>query len=144
MVRPAGLPGFLQSEPIVRMPSERVLYNCARCPAYCCSYPRIVVTKTDIKRLAKHFGLKVEKALKKFTKRGHDKGEVILRHQKDGHFGTVCRFLDRETRRCTAHPARPKICRDFPGTRRCGYYEFLKFERLVLEDPDHISITNNV
>jgi len=125
------------------MPSERVLYNCDRCPAYCCSYPRTIVSKTDVKRLAKHFGLEVETARKRFTKKGHDKGEMVLRHRKDVHFGTVCRFLDRQTRRCTVHKARPKICRDFPGTKRCGYYEFLKFERLVMKDSDHISTTNN-
>ena len=125
------------------MPSDRVLYNCSRCPAYCCSYPRIVVTKFDVQRLAKHFGLKVETALRKFTKRGDGKREVILRHQKDEHFGTVCQFLDRQTRQCTVHKARPKICRDYPGAKRCGYYEFLKFERSAMEDPDYISTTYN-
>jgi hypothetical protein len=35
--------------------SLRVLFNCLRCPAYCCSYDRIEVTKRDIARLAKHF-----------------------------------------------------------------------------------------
>ena len=143
MVWPGESSCFLPSEPISRMPSERVFYNCDRCPAYCCSYPRTIVNKTDIKRLAKHFGLAVEKAYKKFTKKGQEKGEVVLRHQKDVHFGTVCRFLDLATRGCTVYKARPKICRDFPGTKRCGYYEFLKFERMVMEDPDYISTTNN-
>ncbi|HEY5598812.1 MAG TPA: YkgJ family cysteine cluster protein [Kiloniellales bacterium] len=125
------------------MSSERLLYSCDRCPAYCCSYPRIVVNKTDVKRLAKYFGLTVEKVYKRFTKKGHDKGEVVLRHRKDEHFGTACRFLDPETRRCTVYKARPKICRDFPGTVRCGYYEFLKFERRAMEDPDYVATTNN-
>jgi len=125
------------------MSSERVLYNCDRCPAYCCSYPRIIVNKTDVKRLAKHFGMTVEKAYKKLTKKGHDKGEVVLRHQKDEHFGTICQFIDPETRGCTVYKARPTICRDFPGTKRCGYYEFLKFERGLLEEPDHVAVTNH-
>jgi len=125
------------------MSSKRVLYNCDRCPAYCCSYPRIIVNKTDVKRLAKHFGLTLQKAYKKFTKKGHEKGEIILRHQKDEHFGTICQFLDQETRGCTVYKARPKICRDFPGTKRCGYYEFLKFERMLLEDKDYVSTTNS-
>ena len=30
-------------------------YDCDRCPAYCCSYPRIIVGKRDLTRLAKHF-----------------------------------------------------------------------------------------
>ena len=31
------------------------LYNCNNCPAYCCSYEEIVITKSDIKRLASWF-----------------------------------------------------------------------------------------
>ena len=119
------------------------LYNCLKCPAYCCSYARIIVKKKDIARLAAHFGIDEEKALKKFTKKGHDKGEVILRHRKDEHFGTICRFIDPETRRCTVYKARPKVCREFPGPGRCGYYDFLKFERRTQEDPEYVSTTWN-
>ncbi len=128
------------------MPSKKppkVSFNCNKCPAYCCTYPRICVTKRDIERLAKHFDLPVAKAAERFTKKGHEKGEIILRHQDDEHFGTACRFLDSTTRQCTIYEARPAICRDFPGTRRCGYYDFLTFERRALEDPDYISVTNN-
>ena len=61
----------------------------------------------------------------------------------DEHYGTVCQFLDTETRNCTIYHARPRICRDFPGTRRCGYYDFMLFERRLLEDKDYISTTWN-
>ena len=118
-------------------------YNCDRCPAYCCTYPRIEVKKRDLKRLAKHFELSFDQAKKRFTKKGHDKGEIILRHREDEHFATACMFLDPDSRNCTIYEARPKICRDFPGTRRCGYYDFLTFERRALEDPDHISVTDS-
>ena len=67
--------------------------------------------------------------------------EVITK--KDEHFGTVCRFLDSETRNCTIYKARPKVCREFPGKGRCGYYEFLKFERDAQEDEEHIALTWN-
>ena len=123
------------------MPSAS--YNCLKCPAYCCSYARVIIKKKDLARLAKHHGMSVEKAKKKFTKKGHEKGEIVLRHKKDEHYGTVCRFLDSKTRNCTIYHARPGICRDFPGTKRCGYYDFLKFEREQLEDPEHIAVTNN-
>ena len=120
------------------------LFNCMRCPAYCCSYPVIRLTKADLKRLAKHFGMSVEKTVAKFTKPDDDdKKKRIMRHRKDEHFGSVCRFLDREKRTCTIYHARPQICRDFPGTRRCGYYEFLKFERHLLKDADHVATTYN-
>ncbi len=113
-------------------------FNCRNCPAYCCSYPRVIVTKKDLKRLARHFGISLKKARKKFTKKGEEKGERVLRHRKDHIYKSVCRFLDRETRRCTVYDARPGICREYPGGPRCGYYDFLSFERRAQEDPEFI------
>ncbi len=118
-------------------------YNCSRCPAYCCSYTRIPVKDADVRRLARHLGLTPEAAARKFTKKGDEPGEVILRHQPDAIFGTVCGFLDPETRRCTVYEARPAICRAYPGTVRCGYYDFLCFERRAQEDPEFIPSTYN-
>jgi uncharacterized protein len=118
--------------------AKRLFYNCDKCPAYCCSYPRIQVTKADIQRLANHHGVSFKKARKQFTKKGEEKGERILRHQKDHVYDTVCRFLDTETRRCTIYAGRPAICREYPGSSRCGYYDFLSFERRAQEDPDFI------
>jgi len=113
-------------------------YDCALCPAYCCSYPRVIVTKKDLKRLAGHFGIDLEKARKRFTKKGEGKGERVLRHRKDQVYASVCRFLDRDDRCCTVHKARPKICRRYPGEPSCGYYDFLTFERRAQEDPEFI------
>jgi Fe-S-cluster containining protein len=118
-----------------------VLYNCSRCPAYCCSYPRIPVKLADVKRLARHFGLTTEAAARKFTRRGEEEGEIILRQQPDETYGSVCRFLDLETRRCTVYEVRPGICREYPGNRRCGYYDFLSFERRIQGDPEFIPET---
>ena len=97
----------------------------------------------DLERLARHFSISVRAAKKRFTKRGEDDGEIVLRHKRDEHFGTVCMFLDTETRRCTVYEARPGVCREFPGTVRCGYYDFLSFERGNQEDPEYISTTWN-
>lgn len=115
-----------------------IFYSCDRCPAYCCSYDRIVATDADIRRLAKHFGLSVAKARQTLTKAGEEEGERVLRHHRDHVYKSVCRFLDRETRRCTVYAARPEICREYPGSSRCGYYDFLSFERNAQEDPDFI------
>jgi hypothetical protein len=41
------------------------------------------------------------------------------------------------------YEARPAVCRDFPGTVRCGYYDFLSFERRNQEDEEYISTTWN-
>lgn len=121
-----------------------ILYNCARCPAYCCSYARIAVTERDVERLAKHFDLPVETARRRFTKKGEEPGERVLRHAPDPHYGTACRFLDRETRRCTIYNSRPSICRSYPGDGRCGYYDFLCFERRIQEDPEFVPTAYNV
>ena len=122
---------------------SKLRYDCSRCPAYCCTYPLIEVTKADIRRLADHFGMTEQAARKKFTKDSDQSKKRVLRHRKDEHFGTACRFLDEETRNCTIYKIRPGICRDFPGLVRCGYYEFLKFERNLLDDPEYISSTWN-
>jgi Fe-S-cluster containining protein len=116
-------------------------YDCNKCPAYCCSYARIIVEDEDIARLADHFGLKVKEARKQFTKKGEEEGERILRHQLDEHFTTICQFIDPKTRGCTVYEARPAICREFPGKGRCGYYDFLTFERNAQEDPDWVATT---
>jgi len=116
-------------------------YDCSKCPAYCCSYARIIVDDADIQRLADHFEVDVKEARKRFTKKGEEKGERILRHQADEHYTTICRFIDPETRNCTIYEARPEICREFPGKGRCGYYDFLTFERTAQEDPDWVATT---
>ena len=72
-------------------------YDCTKCPAYCCSYTRIIVNKRDLNRLAKHFDVDVEVAKKRFTK--VVEGEQVLRHQKDKIYGSVCMFLDIKERR---------------------------------------------
>ncbi len=125
------------------MPSKNVFYNCGRCPAYCCSYPHIRVGKRDLARLAKHFDMSVEAARTKFTKRGEKPGERVLRHKADDIFVTICQFLDSKSRSCTVYRVRPKICRDFPGGVRCGYYDFLSFERRLQKDPDYVATTDN-
>lgn len=122
--------------------SSRKRYNCLKCPAYCCSYAHIPVTDEDVTRLAKHFGLADKEAKKRFTKRGDEESPRVLRHKADEHFDTICRFIDSETRNCTIYEARPAICRDFPTQNRCGYYDFLSFERVVQEDPDWVATTN--
>ncbi len=117
-------------------------YNCKRCPGFCCSYPVIEVTQRDIRRLAKHFGIEPEQAEKRFTRSGDD-SKRILRRKQDEHFGRICRLFDTVTRRCTVYEARPGVCREYPTMYRCGYYEFLKFERYQQEDRDWVATTSN-
>jgi len=116
-------------------------FNCSNCPAYCCTYDHITTTPADIERLASHFGIGVRLATTKYTKLvSQEDGTKIrvLRHQKDEIFGTACQFLDLETRRCTVYEGRPKICREYPGTVRCGFYDFLMAERSSQDDPEYV------
>lgn len=121
-------------------PPSKTRYDCARCPGYCCSYPRIAVSETDVARLARHFGIDVEAARTRFTYRyrSGDVDEQLLRHRKDHVFASTCRFFDQVARRCTVYEARPGVCRKYPEHRTCGYYEFLKFEREQQGDDEFI------
>lgn len=115
-------------------------FNCLSCPGYCCSHPRIAVSDYDIERLAKHFGISARAARKRFTYRytTKDADEQILRHQKDHVYKTICRFFDTDARRCTVYEARPNVCRRYPYGNQCGYYDFLKFERIHQDDEEFI------
>ena len=113
-------------------------YDCTKCPAYCCSYESIGVTGRDVKRLARHFGIDAETAERRFTKMKD--GDRVLRHQKDAIYGSVCMFLDTKTRRCTIYDARPEVCHEYPDRARCGYYDFLRWERTFQDDPDFVPL----
>jgi len=126
----------------------KVKYDCLKCPGYCCSYPNIHLQDSDIERLSKHLGMDEATFRKKHTQKGFKeegakKRPTVLAHQEDEHFGSICWFFDTEKRCCTVYEGRPEICREYPGRKRCGYYEFLKFERDAQEDPDYVAITNN-
>src|SRR5882724_10370586 len=113
---------------------KRSYYDCAKCPAYCCSiYERVIVTKRDLKRLARHFGLSEQVTAARHT-RMYQK-ERILRRKQDPIFGMACKFLDPETRRCTIYHGRPSVCREFPDKTHCAYYELIQFERKQQDDP---------
>jgi len=118
------------------------LYDCSKCPAYCCTYDEISVTERDIRRLAGHFKVDVDVARKRFTKLAG--GTQVLRHQKDAIFGSACMFLDLKTRRCTIYEARPGVCHEYPDRPHCGYYDFLKWERRHQDDPDFIPLENRI
>lgn len=117
-------------------------YNCEKCPGYCCSYPLIPLEKRDVERLAKHHGLSFDEAKRAFTKEAHGR-KYAMRRKKDEHFGKICRFFDTDKRRCTVYEARPHVCRAFPGGGRCGYYDFLSFERRAQEDEKFVALTNH-
>ena len=113
---------------VVKDEQPRVFFNCSKCPAFCCSvYERVQVTKRDLNRLARHFGVTPEAARDLYTRDWE--GERVLKRVDDVIFPQTCMFLDQKTRGCTVYHARPNVCRAFPGRSRCAYYDLLKFER---------------
>ena len=115
------------------------MYDCSKCPGFCCSYQIIPLTRTDVERLARHFDLSVAATKKKYIV-ARDDEEFTMRRKADVHFGKVCQFFDTEARKCTVYKARPSTCRSYPGGR-CGYYDFLTSERRRQEDPEHVATT---
>lgn len=117
--------------------STRKEFDCTDCPAFCCGlYEHIRVRPSDIKRLAKYFGISEEEAARRHTKEVWE-GERTLRRKKDPLLGgTTCKFLDLKTRGCSIYEARPWICRQYPGWHRCGYYDVYRFEQAQQGDPE--------
>ena len=117
----------------------RVHFDCSKCPAFCCAiYERVQVTKRDLNRLAKHFGVSPETAQRRYTKM--HTGERVLRRSNDRLFGESCMFLNQETRGCSIYHARPEVCREYPARTRCSYYDVLQFERQQQADPNVLPI----
>ena len=117
----------------------KTYYDCVKCPAFCCSvYERVQVTPRDIRRLAKHFGVTEEVATVRYTKLWEK--ERVLRRKRDELFGETCQFLNKETRGCGIYHARPAVCREFPTTTRCAYYDLYKFELEQQDDPNTLPI----
>lgn len=121
-------------------PKKTARYSCDKCPGYCCSYSEIEVTQRDVERFARHFDLSFAAAQERFTKTSA-KGVMVMRHAKDTVFDTICAQFDQERRRCTVYEARPGVCRQYPDSSRCGYYEFLKFEREQQGDEEWVALT---
>ena len=120
----------------------KVQYSCKKCPAFCCTYSDIEITTRDIERLARHFDLTYRQAEERFTKPDGKNVKVrMLRHKKDTIFDSACMMLDQKTRRCTIYDARPGVCRKYPDSSRCGYYDFLRFERTQQGDEKLVALT---
>jgi len=118
------------------------MYNCLKCPGFCCSYEIIPLKERDVERLAKYFGIS-KRLVKKRYLVARDDEKYTMRRKADDHFGYICQFFDTDKRRCTIYQGRPGICREYPGDGRCGYYDFLSHERRIQEDKELVAVTNN-
>lgn len=124
---------------------EAELFDCSNCPGFCCSYDVISLSEDDVERISTHLGVSVDECIRKFTKYGAFRGEsrypLMMKHKRDQYFGTICNFFDEVRRCCRIYEARPEACRAFPHGNRCGYYEFLTFERELQGDENHVAVT---
>lgn len=127
-----------KSLPVLKSTPAEPSYDCGQCPGYCCTYEWILVTRRDITRLAKRFELSYEVAERRFTRFVREYGQRVLRHREDTIYKSVCRFFDREERRCTVYEHRPTLCRTYPEEDHCGFYDFLKWERRHQDDETFI------
>jgi uncharacterized protein len=112
-------------------------FDCLNCMGICCSvYDHVQVSKRDLLRLSKYFGLSTEAALRKFTR--VSEGERVLKRKRDPLLGRTCTFFDLKKRVCGIYEARPAVCRDWPthGDGSCVYYDVLEFERTQQGVPD--------
>ena len=82
-----------------------------------------------------------KQAEERFTKYDPVEKVRLLRHKKDKVFESTCMLFDQDKRRCTVYESRPAVCREYPDSPRCGYYDFLKFERAHQDDPEFIALT---
>jgi uncharacterized protein len=117
-------------------------YDCSKCPGYCCSYPRIALTRRDVERLARHLKIAADTCARRHTRAAWG-SKYLMRRKADEHFGRICKFFDTKARRCTVYVARPSVCRSFPPEKRCGYYDFLTFERRAQKDEEYIATTDH-
>ena len=117
-------------------------YSCSKCPAYCCSYPEIEVTPRDIERLAKHFELPYREAEERFTKYDAEGEECAATPPRGPASSTRCARCSTRRRAAARCTRRARRCAaSYPDSPRCGYYEFLKFERAHQDDPKFIALT---
>src|SRR5262245_66255551 len=92
------------------------MYDCKKCPGYCCSYPLIALDKRDVERLARHFGLSFEEAREKFTVERWGR-KYSMRRKAVPILGRICRFFETDNRRCAICEARPSLFRSCLGGR---------------------------
>ena len=80
-------------------------------------------------------------AEQRFTKPDAKGKARLLRHRQDRIFDSACMFFDQEKRRCKVYEVRPGVCRKYPDSARCGYYDFLSFEREQQGDEEYVART---
>ena len=104
--------------------TENPPLSCLKCASFCCKLAGYVeVSRSDIRRLAKHLGLTVPEFEKKHIVEVTRKGEKLIKSGYD-----TCQFLD-ANRRCSVYSARPRDCQEYIcwDQHDSTVYDFAKF-----------------
>lgn len=92
---------------------------CNYCPGYCCYRLEgsvLLLTATDINRLARHFQITDGEIRKRYLENNN-----TFKVRRDG--SCIFQATDTMVKRCTIHEARPDQCRRFPYGKPCPYLE---------------------
>ena len=76
----------------------------------------LLLTATDINRLARHFHISDGEVRKRYLE-----NKYTFKVRKNG--SCIFQSTDRMVKRCTVHEARPDQCRRFPYGKPCPYLE---------------------
>ena len=90
--------------------------DCLKC-ANCCKTTGPLFTKTDVKRISKHLGLKPQDFEEQYLQIDEDDDKVLK--------SVPCTFLD-ENNFCSIYEVRPKACTEFPHTDRIKQKQIFK------------------
>lgn len=120
---------------------EGVWYQCQRC-THCCQWPgEVVLSDTDIEKIAEFLDLNVYDFVAHYTDLRGNRTGLTLREKKGA--GTTCIFL--EGTECLINPVKPGQCAGFPnewnfrGWRKHCEALAVKTEKGALDEPTHLS-----
>ncbi|MEW5724510.1 MAG: YkgJ family cysteine cluster protein [Thermodesulfobacteriota bacterium] len=84
------------------------IFICQRCGECCRGQGGIFLRPAEVGGPARVLGLRPEEFIRRFTEPRH--GLLSVKTDAEGY----CLLLDRETRTCRIHGAKPPMCRDWP------------------------------
>ena len=96
-------------------PGNRPMYNCKKCPGYCCSYPLIALDQARRGAAGQAFRPELQGRPRPSSRSSAGATSIPCAARRTSIFGRVCRFFDTEKRCCTVYEARPVACRSYPG-----------------------------
>ena len=86
-----------------------ILFRCKRCGTCCTTGDPIRLRREDVKEMARHLKIPLNKFIKKYTCPDPDRPEVLnFKHI------LPCKFYDSKSKGCKIYPVRPWSCRIFP------------------------------